>query len=200
VDRIWPIVRLMRLFAFLTVISIFTGVAAGQTTRPSADAPPQWERLVSSLTAAVVAHDSQAIQSLVAGDCRVGRFYAEADADDSQLLDAVSADIVLGDHAYVSPAAAMAADIAQDVNSSSLVSDFAKRSLNLGDQHARSVAMQWMAQALNAGDGEFVGIIILWDSRPETDDQHRLSFVLVKGQGDGQGFKFSRVVYGDPLQ
>lgn len=190
----------MRLFTFFAVISAFTGIAAGQSTRPVADTPPQWERMVSSLTAAVVARDPQAIQSLLAGDCRVARFYSEPDADDSQLLDAVSGATVLGDHAYVSPAPAMAADIAQDVNSSSLVSDFAKRSLNLGDQHARTVAMQWMAQALNAGDGELVGIIILWDSRPETDDQHRLSFVLVKGQGDDRGFKFSRVVYGDPLQ
>jgi hypothetical protein len=190
----------MRPIALFAVILIFAGIATGQTTRPIADAPPQWERLVSSLTAAFVARDPQAIQSLLAGDCRVGRFYAEPDADDSQLLDAVSATSVLGDHAYVSPAADIAADIAQDVNSSSLVSDFAKRSLNLGDQHARAVATQWMAQALNAGDGEFVGIIVLWDSRPETDDQHRLSFVIVKGQGDAQGFKFSRVVYGDPLQ
>jgi hypothetical protein len=190
----------MRPIAFFTVISLFTGIAGGQTTRPGTDAPPQWERLVSSLTAAVVARDAQAIQSLVAGDCRVGRFYAQPDGDDSQLLDAISTVIVLGDHAYISPAAAMATDIAQDVNSSSLVSDFAKHSLNLGDQHSRTVAMQWMAQALNAGDGEFVGIIVLWDPRPETDDQHRLNFVLVKGQGDAQGFKFSRVAYGDPLQ
>ncbi len=190
----------MRLFTFFAVLAVFAGVAVGQTTRPAADAPPQWERLVSSLTAAVVARDPQAIQSLVTGDCRVGRFYAEPDGDDSQLLDAASTTTVLGDHAYISPAATMAADIAQDVNSSSLVSDFAKHSLNLGDQHSRTVAMQWMAQALNAGDGEFVGIIVLWDSRPETDDLHRLSFVLVKGETDGQGFKFNRIVYGDPLQ
>jgi hypothetical protein len=191
---------MMRPITFFAVILIFTGIAAGQTTRPVADAPPQWERLVSSLTAAVVARDAQAIQSLLAGDCRVGRFYAEPDGDDSRLLDAVSTDIVLGDHAYVSPAAGMVADVAQDVNSSSLVSDLVKRSLNLGDQHSRTIAMQWMAQALNAGDGEFVGIIVLWDSRPETEDQHRLNFVLVKGEGDGQRFKFNRVVYGDPLQ
>ena len=190
----------MRHLSFIAIITFFAGIASAQTTRPAADALPQWERVVSSLTAAVVARDPQAIQSLIAADCRVARFNAEPDADDSQLLDAVSTDIVLGDHAYIFPPAAVAADIAQDVNSTTLVSEFAKRSLNLGDQHARAIAMQWLAQALNAADGEFVGIIVLWDSRPETDDQHRLCFVLVKAQDDGQGFKISRVVYGDPLQ
>lgn len=155
---------------------------------------------MSSLTAAVVSRDPQAIQSLIAGDCRIGRFYAGPDEDDSQLIDAVSAETVLGDHSYVSPPAAMAVDVAQDVNSSSIVSDFAKRSLNLSDRHGRPVAVQWMSQALSAGDGELVGIIVLWDTRPEADDQHRLSFVLVKGQVDGQGSRFTRIVYGDPLR
>jgi hypothetical protein len=51
-----------------------------------------------------------------------------------------------------------------------------------------------------------VGVIVLWDGRAETDDQHRLIFVLIKGEKksdgaeeDGGGFKFTRIVYGDPL-
>jgi hypothetical protein len=190
----------MRFVAFIAIVLLSVDIAAGQTTRPAAEALPQWERMVSSLTAAVAARDGQAIQSLVGGDCRVGRFNAGTDGDGSELIDAVSTGIVLGDHAYIFPAGALAADIAQDVNSSSLVPDLAKRSLNLGDQRARSIAMQWIAQALNGNDGELVGVIVLWDSRPEAEDQRRLSFVLVKGQWDGQGLKFTRIVYGDPLQ
>src|SRR5580700_2378319 len=150
----------MRLVAFAGIILFFAGVASGQTTRPMGDAPPQWERLVSSLTAATVARDPQAIQSLLGGDCRVGRFYAQPDEDNTQLLDSISQDTVLGDHAYVYPPGQMTADIARDVNWSTVPSEFAKKALNLNDQQGRTVAAQWVTQSLSASDGDLVGIII----------------------------------------
>lgn len=190
----------MRVFSIAGMILLIAGMASGQTTRPMGDAPPQWERLVSSLTAATVARDPQAIQSLLTGDCRVGRFYAQPDEDSSQFLDSISQDTVLGDHAYLYPSAQMTADIARDMNSSTIASDFAKKTLNLNDKQSRTVAAQWMAQSLSVSDGDLVGIIILWDSRQDIDDQHRLIFVLVRGERDGDAYKFTRVVYGDPLQ
>jgi len=190
----------MRLITIFVAFSLLAEIAAGQTTRPDAEAPARWERQVSSLAAAVVAHDQSTIQSLVGADCRIGKFNAVPDADGSQFLDALSSQTVLADHAYVYPPTEMVSDIARDVNSSTIVPDFTKRTLNLDDKRGKTTAMQWISQALNATDGELVGIIILWDSRPDTDDQHRLNFVLIKGQSDGDGFKFTRIVYGDPLQ
>ena len=190
----------MRAISIVMMIAFCAGMGEAQTTRPAGETPPQWERVVSSLTAAVVGHDSQTVQSLVGEGCRVGRFFAQPDGDSSAFVDAISADTVLGDHAYVQPAAAIAGDIAHDVNSSSVVPDFEKHSFNLDDKHSRTVASQLVTQALNVGDGEFVGLIVLWDTRADVDDQHRLIFVLVKGEGDGDGFRLTRVVYGDPLQ
>jgi hypothetical protein len=190
----------MRLFAFTVVVVCVAGVAPGQTTRPVSDTPLQWAKTVSSLAGAIVAHDSQGVQTLVGGDCHVSRFFGPADQDDSQFLDAVFSTAVLGDHAYIFPTNTMAADIAADVNTSSVVSEIAKQTLDLGDKRGKPIATQWIAQALSAADGDFLGIIILWDTRTEGDDQHRLNFVLVKGQESGPAFKIERVMYGDPLQ
>jgi len=137
---------------------------------------------------------------MISGDCRLSRFFAGPDQDTSPFFEAVLPVTVLGDHAYTFPANAVALDIARDVDSSSEVSDFAKKSLNLTDKSGRSIAMQWMAQSLGAVDGEFVGIIVTWDSHSNLDDEHRLEFVLVKGREDSQGFTLTRIVYGDPLQ
>lgn len=91
-------------------------------------------------------------------------------------------------------------DIARDVDSSSAVADSEKRLLNLGDKQGRPIAARWITEALSASDGDYLGIVILWDTRSEADDQHRLNFVLLKGEASGEGFKIVRVVYGDPLQ
>jgi hypothetical protein len=199
-EVIWSMIVGMRICTLIVTIAVFAGVAAGQTTRPAAEAPARWERMVASLSAAIAGRDPQAVQASVPADCRINRFYAEPDSDTSGLFDAASVAVVIGDHAYLSPASGIAADIAQDVNSSSLVSDFNRRALNLDDPHARAIAMRWLAEALNTVDGQLVGVIVLWDSRPQTDDQHRLNFILVEGNDDGKECKFTRIVYGDPLQ
>ena len=192
--------RMMRLFIFVSVLALFAGLASGQTTRPQGDVPASWERQISSLAAAAAAHDGQTLQSLVAPDCRCRRFNAAGDSDVSDLVDFVTAGAVLGDHAYLYPPATLAADIAHDVNSSSAVSDFDKKTLALDEKPAQTVAMQWLTQALAAQDGALVGMIVLWDTRSDVDGPHRPLFVLIEGKKDGDGFKLSQIVYGDPLQ
>jgi hypothetical protein len=191
---------MMRLSIFISVLALFGGLAAGQTTRPQGEVPASWERQVSSLAAAAAAHDGQTLQSLVAPDCRYRRFNAAADSDVSDFVDFATTGAVLGDHAYVYPPPALAADIAHDVDSSSTVSDFDKKVLALDDKSGQTVAMQWLVQALGAQDGTLVGIIVLWDIRPDLDAQHRPLFVLVEAKKEADGFKFSQIVYGDPLQ
>jgi hypothetical protein len=190
----------MRTITFFAALLFLAQNAWGQTTRPEAAPSPEWERQVSSLAAALVSHDGQAVQALLSPDCHIARFNTAPDADDSQFLDAVSAESVIADHAYVFPPSVVVADIARDVNASTIIPEFTKHTLNLNDKSGRSIALEWMTQAIGASDGDLVGIIVTWDSRQETDDQHRLNFVLLKGASDGNGFKFTRIVYGDPLQ
>ncbi len=190
----------MRLCIFISVLALFGGMAAGQTTRPDAEVPAAWERQISSLAAAAAAHDGQALQSLVAPDCRIRRFNAAADSDISDFVDFATSSAVLGDHAYLYPPATLAADIAHDANSSSAVSDFDKKTLALDDKSGQTVAMQWLTQALGAQDGMLIGIIVLWDTRSDVNGPHRPLFVLVEGKKGTDGNKFSQIVYGDPLQ
>ena len=192
----------MRWAAFISIILMLGKVAGGQTTQgSSSDAvPPAWERLVSSLAAAAAAHDPQAVQALVPAGCVVHRFNAQRDTDSSALVDFTSANSVLGDHAYLYPSPTFAEDIARDVNSTALVSDFIKKTLALGSKQDQAVAMQWLTQTLGAEDGMPIAIIVLWNAGPDQDDRHRPIFILIKGEKDGDGFKFSQIVYGDPLQ
>lgn len=192
----------MRLSVFVAMVLLVSELAGGQTTQASpgdAAVPAAWERLVSSLAAAAAAHDPQAMQALVPGGCAVHRFNADRDADLSSFIDFTSANSVLGDHAYLYPPPTLAADIARDVNSAAAVSDSVKKTLALADRRSETVAQQWLTQNLGPGDRTPIGVIVLWNASPDQDQTQRPVFILIKGEKDGDGFKVSQIVYGDPL-
>ncbi len=202
----------MRLSVFVAVVLLVGQLAGGQTTQASsgqassgqassgdAAVPPAWERLVSSLAAAAAAHDAQAMQALLSAGCAAHRFNADRDADLSAFIDFISANSVLGDHAYFYPPPALAADIARDVNSAAVISDSVKKTLALADKGNEAVAQQWLTQNLEPGDRTPIGVIVLWNTNPDQDQTQRPLFILIKGGNDGDGFKISQIVYGDPL-
>jgi hypothetical protein len=192
----------MRLSIFVMVILAIGEIACGQTTRGSGDdsgIPPAWEKLVSSIAAAAAGHDPQSMQAIVPGTCSVHRFNADRDADLSSLLDFISANSVLGDHAYLYPPVGAGADIARDVDTAAMVPDSAKKTLAMGDAHNEPVVLQWLTQNLGPADGTPIGVIVLWNYGAEQDQNPRPMFILVKGEKDGNGFKLSQMVYGDPL-
>jgi len=158
-----------------------------------------WERQVSSLAAAVAAHDSTALQNLVPSGCAVRRFNGQRDPDLASLVDFTSDKSVLGDHAYLYPPATAAADIARDVNSSAMVSDFLKKTLALDDKRDQPAVLRWLAQSLGAEDNMPIAVIVLWQTGPDPDERARPNFILIKAEKDGDGFKFGQIVYGDPL-
>lgn len=190
----------MRLSAFALFIAFLAAPVYGQSTRPDSDVSPAWAKAVSSLAAAAAAHDSQSIQSLVDSDCRFRRFSADQSSDISDFSDFTAGAAVIGDHAYVFPAQGVVADIARDVDSSALVTEYQRKQLAIGDPGQKSNVMRWVAQSIDAQDGELIGLIVLWDTRPDIDDMHRPNFVLVKAEKTDGGFKFTQIVYGDPLQ
>ncbi|MGD0541146.1 MAG: hypothetical protein ABSB33_06495 [Tepidisphaeraceae bacterium] len=192
----------MRLAAFVSIILMLGTLAGGQTTRASVSevVGATWERQVSSLAATVAAHDSPGLQSLVPGGCAVRRFNGPRDPDLASLVDFTSDKSVLGDHAYLYPPATAAADIARDVTSSALVSDFIKKTLAMDDQRDQAVVLRWLAQSLGAEDNMPIAVIVLWQTGPDPDDRGRPNFILIKGEKDGDGFKFGQIVYGDPLE
>jgi hypothetical protein len=190
----------MRFLVFALVISVLAVPVTGQSTRLDSEVSPAWAKAVSSLAAAAAAHDGQTLQSLLSPDCRYRRFSAPADTDANDFVDFATAGAVLGDHAYLYPPPTLAADIAHDVNSSAVVSDFDKKVLALDDKSGQTVAVQWLTQALGAQDGALVGIIVLWNTGSASDGPHRPLFVLIEGKREADGYKMSQIVYGDPLQ
>ncbi len=192
----------MRLAALVSIVLMLGTSAGGQTTRASGSevVGATWERQVSSLAAAVAAHDSPGLQNLVPGGCEVRRLNGPRDPDLASLVDFTSDKSVLGDHAYVYPPATVAADIARDVTSSALVSDYLRKTLALDDRRDQPVVLRWLAQTLGAQDNTPIAVIVLWQTGPDPDDQARPNFILVKGEKDGDGFKFGQIVYGNPLE
>jgi hypothetical protein len=197
----------VRFIVFILAAGALCSIAQGQTTRASGGAPSgtevpvAWEREVSSIAAAAAGKDDETLQNLAGSDCQIRRFNSEHDEDVADLVDFASSVAVLGDHAYIFPASGSAVDIADDVNSSAIISGFCKRALDLDGKRDQTTVMQWMTSSLQAQDGALVGMVVMWDAKPETDDKHRLVFVLISAEksGDG-GFKVKRIVYGDPLQ
>ena len=120
------------------------------------------------------------------------------------LLEFTAARQVLGHHAYVAPATAMAADIVADINASARVSDDVKQSMTPDGAEARqsaaNVATRWVSITLVADEGTPVGIIILWNSNDEQADQRRATFILIRGEQVGERFQINRIFFGDPLQ
>jgi hypothetical protein len=198
-----PIVPGVRLTFFISIVLMSGAAAIGQATRPAfaSDAvPPDWERTVNSLAAAVAGHDAQGIEAMLPAGCVAHRFNAARDADFSAFADFTDSATVLGDHVYLYPPTTAAADIARDVSASPVVADLTKKSLSLNDSAGQSVALQWITESLGAVQGVPMAIIVAWDTRPDTDDQRRLTFVLIQGEKAADGFKISQIVYGDPLQ
>jgi hypothetical protein len=191
----------MRLAAFIAIVLTLGNIAGGQTTQPSGPEAVEaaWERQVSSLAAAMAAHDSPALQSLVPGSCAVHRFSGQRDADLASLIDFTSDKSVLGDHAYLYSPTTVAADIARDVNSSTLISDFTKKTLAMDDKRDQAVVLRWIAQSFSTEDNMPIAVIVLWQNGPTPDDRLRPNFILIKAEKDGEGFKFGQIVYGDPL-
>lgn len=204
----------MRLiFAVLVIVLTACEFAGGQTTRPDAGASSaansssaagalsaSWERQVSAFAAAAAGRNYDTLAAMLPDTCLIHRFNGQRDADASALTDFLNGSMVLGDHAYVCPATGAASDIAQDVSDSESVPDSAKKGLVLDAKNGSTIALKWIAQTLGTEDGTPIGMIVLWNSRPELDNQQRPLFVLIKGEKDADGYKIAMVVYGDPLQ
>jgi hypothetical protein len=182
------------------VVMVGAGKVSGQATRPDSDASATWSKAVSSIAAAAAGHDAQALQSLIDPNCQTKRFNAAGAGDVSDFTDFATGTAIIGDHAYVFPDASVIADIARDIDSSALVSDYQRKELSIGDANQKSGVMRWIAQSLDAQDGELIAVIVLWDSRADTDDMHRPNFILIKAEKSEGGFKATQIVYGDPLQ
>jgi hypothetical protein len=195
---------MMRLTFAILIVLTACEVALGQATRPDSNGPgavsASWERQVSSFAAAAAGRDYDSLVMTLPDKCLIHRFNGERDADTSDLIDFLNGSTVLGDHAYFCPANNAAADIAQDVGDSEVVSDAAKKALALDEKNGSAVALRWITQTLGTEDGTPIGVIVLWTARPDLDNRLRPVFVLIKGIKSDDGFRIGLVVYGDPLQ
>ena len=178
--------------------------AAGQTTQPSADAavPDQWQQTVQRVADA--AGDDTGLRIALADGCSLRKFGADVDADMQSLIDFLAGQTDLGVHAYFYPARTMARDIAADVIASTLVGPRLKHDIALDDpavaNAASAVATQWTQMTLHVDANSPIGVIVLWNSHSDLDEDRRLNFILIKGQRQTDGtFRIAAIYWGDPL-
>ena len=178
---------------------------AGQTTQPAADAavPDQWQQAVQHV--ADVAGDDTGLRNEMTDGCALRKFGEDVDQDEQTLIDFVAGQSALGVHAYFYPAKMMARDIAADVTASMLVGPRLKHDIALDDpavaNAAAAVATQWTQMTLHADVSTPIGVIVLWNTHADLDEDRRLNFILVKGQRQSDGsFRIASIYWGDPLQ
>jgi hypothetical protein len=189
----------MRFILALATVLFICSEATGQTTRP---APSQWENLVKGIAAC--AGDEQTLRALTGPGCSFRRFDGDHNSDPKSLAESWPLQTQLGAHAYLFPPQMLAEDVAIDVGGSSLVPDRVKNDLALDDpierNAAAAVAVKWVQQTLHVDTDSPVGLIVLWDTHSDVDEQHRLTFLLVQGRQEADGsFRIVSIVWGDPL-
>jgi hypothetical protein len=188
------------LLPFALALLAATAVARGQSTRPSANDPALvWEKQLDAIATAVAAHDSDALQPQLSASCFIHRFNADRDNDLTPLTNWIEQTAVLGDHAYAYPFDGLAQKIAQDVDSSPLVSESDKKKLDLGNDGAQAVALKWVHRELVLSRRNWLGVIVLWSVAGGSSDEPRPLFVLIKATRDGDHFRLASLVYGDAL-
>jgi hypothetical protein len=114
----------------------------------------------------------------------------------------------LGVHAYTKTPATLATDLAADFRDNESVSQSVRRQMvppdDAATKRADVTAAQWLRQILQPEKEQPIGVIVLWpDVRKNGGSSSATpwpTFVLVKGEATGEGFRITRLIYGDPLQ
>jgi hypothetical protein len=181
--------------------------AAGQTTQPAPDPASSvsstWTTTIKGIAAA--ASDEDALRAIIGPACSMRRFDGDHKSDAKAFAENWPLQNVLGIHAYEYPPQQMAQDIAADVDASPLIPDRIKSDMALEDPIARNaaatVAVKWVEQTLHPDAGTPIGVILLWDTHNDVDDDHRLGFVLIQGKQESDGsYRIVTIVWGNPLQ
>jgi hypothetical protein len=195
-------------FAFLlTTVGLAPPAHAQQaTTRPAA-AAATWPEATSRLSRALVGKDITELATVVAGIDKMTRFGSDAYETPDRLLSATTGMTVLGVHAYAKTPATLASDLAGDFRDNESIPMSVRREMipvdDAAAKRADVTAAQWLAQILRPEKEQPVGVIVLWPDPRRKDGigstSPRPTFVLVKGEATGDGYRITQLIYGDPL-
>jgi hypothetical protein len=194
----------MRWVAFFICCGLFSLTARAQTTKPVDTWNDQVDQLAKVLTHPADNADFHSVMTEEA----VVRALDGGSAQYSQLATtAIGAEVITA-RGYELPAIGIASDIASDFSASNSIPDnIRKIMIPSGDKEMRQandVAAHWMAQTLNATEGQHIGVIIFRGKASTTqpaegaDAARSLIMVLIKGDiADGVP-KITHVIFGDP--
>src|SRR4051812_23451744 len=198
--------------AFVAITGLVAPVLAADrpTTRPVL--APTWPEATARLARALTGKDITEAATVLAGADRVSRFGSDAFEMPDRVLASTTGMTTLGVHAYGQTPGTLASDLAGDFRDNDAIPSNIRRQMIPPDdaaaRRADVTAAQWLAQVLKIDKEQErpVAVVVLWPDtrRRNTGDLQTLpprpTFILVKGESTGEGFRISHLVYGDPLQ
>jgi hypothetical protein len=200
---------LAAIVTFVLMSIAFASPARAQQASTRPVAAQTWPEATARLSRALVGKDITEVAAVVAGIEKMCRFGSDAFETPDRLLSATTGMAVLGVHAYPKTPATLASDLAGDFRDNESIPLSVRRQMippdDAATKRADVTAAQWLAQLLRPDPEQPVGVVVLWpDARRKAGAASsapvRPAFVLVKGEATPDGFRFSQLVYGDPLQ
>jgi hypothetical protein len=207
---------MLRISIIAFIVALFVLPAWGQSTQPTektakpAAAEQAWPRQLESLAKALAKGDPAEVAPMFATRAAIHGFESRQLLEVSDLLQSLANSTLVGQHAYLHPPLAMAADIAADFKNAASIGEKEKAKFLVEDEHdmklANSTAVQWVAEQLGARAAP-IGVIVLWTPRlapagstGEDATVYDALFVLCRGEEiTPNEFKITAAVFGNPI-
>jgi len=166
---------------------------------PAAQTDERWAQTIAQIAVALAEGDPAALAECLGEDARIQQLDGRA-SDALRLLAGARGHEAVVVLAYDALPAALASDMARQVQSSTLPPEIKRWLTPVGDaaqQRANAVARQWLGRMLGTEGGEPVGLIALWQ-RPTEDGPARgeLMLVLVGGRASDAGWCIRNICFG----
>jgi hypothetical protein len=197
-----------------TLITVLVCASAtAQTTQPSSPSP--WQEVVSRLAENLRDETGPAALGEIVGDeTIISAFGSTQNESRYRLHQQTTGLIVVSARGYTWPAEAVASALASDVNACDPLPDTIRAQFTPIDQadelRCNQTAQQWIISTLQPQAGQFVGVVMLWESKPaitsllvrsQPGEVKPPVLLLIKARSIGEDrFQILHITYGDVRQ
>lgn len=195
----------------LTMLAIVGCVCSTSVGEMPAEPPVSgWDQQVAAIAAAVVNPDPAPAAIMLDG-VTLRQFDPEASSSLAALLDRTSGGSIIFWRIYSGVPAALAGDMAEDVNAADLPEPLRRQFTPPGMaalRDANAVAGDWIRDTLAPRDDQPVAVIVIWrggSALPSLTAAHYtrdITFILMTGQKDSATDQSAvgQIVFGNPVQ
>ena len=205
------VVRASLMITLALMVTLGFGRAAAQTTQPATEpAPLDWPGTVQALAQTLSGTDLPALQKLLTPSPDIRSFASEKLQAPERLMGATTGSSIICSHAYPGTPRTLASDLAGDFRAAEeTVPELARQHMTPPDEiateRANDTAARWIASVFRIDDSDLkpTGVIVLWPAERRSRVEgpaRRATFVLVRGEQQGDRFAIRQIVFGDPLE